>query len=144
MDLIKRSEGCRLTAYQDGAGVWTIGWGYTGPDVHEGLTWSQAQADAELMERINRACDEMAALVKVPLVQGQVDALTDFVYNEGSGTLQLSTLLILLNAGRYSQVPNELYHEDAEGNPHGYVFAGGHVEPGLIARRKAEIALWNS
>ena len=144
VDLVKKSEGCKLVAYQDGAGVWTIGWGYTGPDVHEGLTWSQAQADAELQARIDQACDQVGALVKVPLVQGQVDALTDFVYNLGAGTLERSTLLLILNAGRYAQVPYELFHEDEDGNYHGFVFAGGAVELGLVTRRKAEIALWNS
>lgn len=45
-DLTKFNEGCRLTAYQDGGGVWTIGWGHTGPDILEGLVWPQDKADA--------------------------------------------------------------------------------------------------
>lgn len=156
VDLVKQFESCRLLAYDDARpdyvlqpgdeilGTLTIGWGYTGPDVHIGLTWSQAQADAELLARINQACDQMAALVKVPLVQGQVDALTDFTYNLGSGTLEHSTLLILLNAAEYARVPNELVREDEDGNYHGFVFAGGVVDMGLVDRRKAEISLWNS
>lgn len=43
--LTREFEGCRLEAYQDQGGVWTIGYGHTGPDVHEGLTWTQEQAD---------------------------------------------------------------------------------------------------
>ena len=30
IDRIKKFESCRLTAYQDAAGVWTIGYGHTG------------------------------------------------------------------------------------------------------------------
>lgn len=47
-DLLRRLENCKLTAYQDGAGVWTIGVGHTGPDIREGLVWTQEQADAAL------------------------------------------------------------------------------------------------
>ena len=46
--LIKRWEGCVLRAYKCPAGVWTIGWGATGPDIVEGLRWTQAQADDRL------------------------------------------------------------------------------------------------
>jgi GH24 family phage-related lysozyme (muramidase) len=44
--LIKDSEGCKLTAYQCPAGVWTVGYGCTGADIKKGLTWTQAQAQA--------------------------------------------------------------------------------------------------
>lgn len=50
--LTKRSEGCSLKAYQDLGGVWTIGYGHTGPEVHEGLTWTQEQCDDALKEDI--------------------------------------------------------------------------------------------
>ena len=42
--LTKSFEQCRLTAYQDPLGIWTIGWGHTGPEVVSGLTWTQALA----------------------------------------------------------------------------------------------------
>lgn len=45
-EFTRANEGCRLTAYRDQGGVWTIGWGHTGPGVVEGLTCSQEQADA--------------------------------------------------------------------------------------------------
>lgn len=45
---LQRDEGCRLTAYRDTVGVWTIGYGHTGPEVRQGLTWTQAQADQQL------------------------------------------------------------------------------------------------
>ncbi len=44
----KRLEACRFHAFQDSGGVWTIGYGHTGPDVYEGLVWTQEQCDAAL------------------------------------------------------------------------------------------------
>lgn len=48
--LIKHWEGCRLTAYKPvkGEKYWTIGWGHYGPDVRQGQTITQTQADAML------------------------------------------------------------------------------------------------
>ena len=144
IDLVKEFEGCRLTAYQDVAGVWTIGWGHTGLGVKAGLTWEQGQADGDLDDDIGCAGDYVEEFVEVPLKQGQFDALTDFVFNLGAERLAQSTLLSILNAGNYAAIPGQLFHLDAEGNPHGWIYAGGVVQPGLIRRRQAEIALWNS
>lgn len=73
------------------------------------------------------------SLVKGPLTQGQFDALVDFTYNLGAGTLAHSSLLRMPNAGDYSRVPAELEK---------WIYAAGEVMPGLVARRKAEAALW--
>ena len=51
LDLIKRFEGCELEAYQDAVGIWTIGYGHTGSDVHKGLKITQAQADAGFLKK---------------------------------------------------------------------------------------------
>ena len=144
VDLIKRSESCRLTAYQDPGGVWTVGWGTTFPGLDAGFTWTQEQADNALLGAINVAGQMVSSLVEVPLTQGQFDALVDFTYNMGAGRLQSSTLLRLLNAGNYAVVPYELYHTDSAGQPQGWVFQDHKPLPGLIARRQAEIALWNT
>lgn len=56
---IEAEEGRRLHAYPDpltGAEPWTIGVGHTGPEVHEGLTWTDQQATAALKADIDRAC----------------------------------------------------------------------------------------
>ncbi|HWF62964.1 MAG TPA: lysozyme [Nitrospira sp.] len=133
VDLAKESEGEKLRAYQDPVGVWTIAYGHTGPEVHDGLVWTQEQADAQLAVDLQIHCEQMQALVKVPLTQGQTDALTDFTFNMGSGALKTSTLLRLLNMGQYDQVPAQLAK---------WVYAGGQVLAGLVARRKKEIDLW--
>jgi lysozyme len=72
-------------------------------------------------------------LVTVPLTQNQFSALCSFVYNEGAGRLQTSTLLKLLNAGDYAAVPAQLME---------WVFGGGKKLPGLVTRREAEAALF--
>lgn len=43
-------ESLRLVAYLDSGGVWTIGWGHTGPEVHRGLVWTREQA-AEALKK---------------------------------------------------------------------------------------------
>ena len=48
LNLTMTSESLRLVAYRDAVGVWTIGWGHTGSDVHEGLVWTREQAIAAL------------------------------------------------------------------------------------------------
>ena len=136
IDLIMRSEGCVLTAYEDAAGVWTIGWGHAGSDVYLGsLKWSQEQADAALQRDLGRASGAVERMVKVPLTQGQFDALVDFTFNLGAGRLASSTLLKCLNAGRYDDACEHLLRWDH----------AGHVElTGLKARREAEAEMWRT
>lgn len=97
---LKNEEGCRLRAYQDTVGVWTIGYGHTGPDVYPGLVWTQDQAEKALARRLET---EFGAAVnsgvKVPLKQYQFDALVSFSYNVGVSAFLNSTLLRKLNAG---------------------------------------------
>ena len=52
---IKLDEGCRLLAYKDTEGVWTIGWGHTGAGVGPGVVWSQNMADRVLDHDIDIA-----------------------------------------------------------------------------------------
>jgi ABC-type branched-subunit amino acid transport system substrate-binding protein len=75
--LIQQFEGLRLKAYQDAVGVWTIGYGHTGPDVTPGLVISQAQADALLARDLSRFEAGVTRLAAVPLNQNQFDALGD-------------------------------------------------------------------
>ncbi len=55
---IENAEGCKLTAYPDTEGVWTIGWGHELPNQDgsaRGLTWTQDQADDQLLDDISIA-----------------------------------------------------------------------------------------
>ena len=54
LSLIKRFEGVRLIAYPDVGGVWTIGWGHTGPDVVRGMEITQEEADALLVKDVSK------------------------------------------------------------------------------------------
>jgi lysozyme len=135
VDLTKRFESCRLTAYQDVKGVWTIGWGHTGPEVRAGLVWTQAQADDALLADTARAVQDVNTHVTVALTQGEFDALVDFAFNCGNGNLNTSTLLRLLNAGDYANAANEFVKWD---------HAGGKEVAGLLRRRLAEKAEFQS
>lgn len=121
-------EGCRLQAYQDQVGVWTIGYGHT-KGVTKGMTCDQPQAEFWLAEDVKQAADEVNRKVKVPLIQGQFDALVDFVFNLGSGNFESSTLLRKLNAGDYKGAAAEFKRWNR---------AGGVVRSGLLHRRLAE------
>jgi lysozyme len=130
--LIKEYEGLRLEAYEDGAGVWTIGFGSTG-NVHKGDTISAEQAEMRLEASLIEVEQAVSRIVKVPLTDNQFSALVCFAYNVGSGALEKSTLLKKLNEGGYDLVPSYLKS---------WIFAGGKVERGLVKRRAAEAALW--
>lgn len=128
LQLTEGFESCRLTAYQDSRGVWTIGYGHTG-NVLPGMTCTQAQAESYLLHDIAWAVLEVNRLVHVPLTQGEFDALVDFVFNCGAGNFQHSTLLETLNHGDHPRAAAEFDKWDR---------AGGAELPGLLRRRKAE------
>lgn len=132
--LIRASEGFRAEAYRDPAGLWTIGYGHkitSVPQVTE--VWTEDQANLVMQSDALEACEQVQSLVVAMLTQGQLDALTDFVFNLGAERLKESTLLRKLNAGNYADVPAELGR---------WIYAGGKIQPGLQIRREAEIKLW--
>src|ERR1700747_1130752 len=100
--LTQQFEGCRLTAYQDQVGVWTIGYGHTGAGVVSGLTISQDQAAALLMSDVAAVCAYVHPAVTVALQQNECDALVDVVFTLGRGAFAGSTLLRELNAGNFA------------------------------------------
>ncbi|OVE49469.1 lysozyme [Chromobacterium violaceum] len=135
ISLIKQFEGLRLAAYQDMVGVWTIGYGHTGPDVKAGLIITQQQADQLLAADLEKFETGVGQLVAVPLNANQFAALVSFSYNLGLGNLRSSTLLRLLNQGDYAGAAAQFPRWNR---------AGGQVVAGLTRRRLAEQALFNS
>ncbi|MGA8531869.1 MAG: lysozyme [Acidobacteriaceae bacterium] len=131
--LTEQFEGCRLTAYQDQTGVWTIGYGHTGPDVRAGLTITLEEAEALLAKDVSSAAAFVNRIVMVEVTQQEFDALVDFVFNLGVGTFERSTLLRLLNAGEFAAAAAQFALWDR---------AGGAVVAGLLRRRQAETALF--
>ena len=130
--LIKKYEGLRLTAYKCPAGVWTIGYGHTA-DVLEGQKITEKQADEFFDKDIKQFEDAVNSLVKVPLKQGQFDALVSFVYNVGKTAFANSTLLKMLNSGNYSGAGEQFLVWNK-------IQKGKKLVPceGLTRRRKAE------
>ncbi|WP_165464241.1 lysozyme [Enterobacter cloacae] len=137
--LIKQFEGCKLTAYQDSVGVWTIGYGWTQPvdgkPIRAGMTIKQETAERLLKTGLVSYESDVSRLVKVGLNQGQFDALVSFTYNLGARSLSTSTLLRKLNAGDYAGAAEEFLRWNK---------AGGKVLNGLTRRRGAERALFLS
>ena len=132
LDLIKSFEGLRLSAYKDVVGVVTIGYGTTS-GVKMGDTITKERAEDLLRADVKRFEDQVLRLVKVPLTQGQFDALVSFTYNLGAANLGNSTLLRLLNAGDYKGAAAQFDR---------WTKAGGKELPGLVKRRAAERALF--
>ena len=124
--LIKKFEGCELEAYQCSAGVWTIGYGHT-KDVEEGDTISKDQAEEMLVEELHEYENYVNEYVNVALSQNQ------FVYNLGPANLKASTMLKVLNDGKYEDVPYQMKRWNK---------AGGKVLDGLVRRREAEALLY--
>ena len=138
INLIKRFEGCYLTAYQDCVGVWTIGYGttnadksITGTSIYRGLKISQSTADEWLRLSINK---KYAPNVNkfdyiYHWTQNEFDALCSFAYNLGS-------IDGLVSKGKLakSSIPSVMKQ---------YVNAGGKRLNGLVRRRNAEAELFN-
>lgn len=135
LEFITKHEGEVLSVYDDVAGYPTIGVGHLirddDPDFSGGIT--HAQAIDLLREDAGHAEDSVSNRVTVALTQTQYDALVSFVFNIGGGAFRASTLLRLLNQGRYDDVPEQLRRWNK---------AGGKVVQGLINRREAECRLW--
>jgi len=133
LPLVKRWEGCQLTAYLCPAGVWTVGYGSTGPDVRAGVVWTQEQAEKRLGDDLRRFGARVDALVLVALDAGQMAACASLAYNIGVDAFRKSTLLRKLNAGDYAGAAMEFDK---------WVRGGGRVLPGLVNRRAEERRLF--
>lgn len=139
IDLICSFEGLRLTAYDDGVGVWTIGFGTikypNGVRVKRGDTCTLEQAKSYMKHDLIEFEHTVNSLVKVPLNQNQVDALVSLTYNIGSGAFKSSTLLKKLNLSDYKGAADQF---DV------WVNAGGKRMQGLANRRAKEKSLFLS
>lgn len=132
--LIKAFEGLRLAAYRCPAGVWTIGYGHTGPDVKPGQRITAAEAEALLRGDLDRFESGVErALNGVVTTENQFAAMVSLAYNIGLGGFGRSAVLRLHKAGKFTLAANALLL---------WVKAGGRSLPGLVRRRTAERALY--
>jgi lysozyme len=126
--LVKLFEGCKLEAYQDSVGIWTIGYGHT-KGIKKGDKITQEQATKFLHKDLDIHSDPINKLVKVNLSQNQYDALASFIFNLGGRNFSTSTLLKKLNQEDYQATANEFPRWNK---------AGGKVLRGLTRRRECE------
>ena len=139
LNLLKEWEGCILHIYKDAAGLPTIGIGHLltkeekiGNKYANGIT--EEEALQILAKDVVPAENAVNSHVSVQLSQNQFDALVSFTFNCGVGAFANSTLLKVLNAGNYNEVPAQLMR---------WTKAGGKTCDGLVTRRKNECNLWN-
>lgn len=141
IDLVKRFEGCKLKAYKDPVGIWTIGVGIirypNGKPVKQGDVITQAQAEEYLMHELNMKAGQIQHhFYNVFLTQNQMDAIISFAFNCGVAALGKSTLLKKIKAN-----PND---PSIELEFMKWVKGGNKVLPGLVKRRQAESDLYFS
>ncbi|OYX29412.1 MAG: hypothetical protein B7Y99_13215 [Caulobacterales bacterium 32-69-10] len=134
---VAEHEGLRLESYADPGGVWTVGYGHTGPEVHAGLRITAVKARAWLGEDLEAAAARLQAVVRrdaiEALSEGQYAALLSFVFNLGADPKWI--IWKRLNARRFDAVPAEMMR---------FVHVGRTRLAGLVNRRAAEVALWST
>jgi lysozyme len=133
---VQSFEGYFPKAYLDPIGVLTIGWGHTNhhePKFSAGEVWSREKCEEVFRKDMRIFEDAVIRNVRVPLTQGQFDALVSFTYNCGEGNLRKSSLLRRLNAGDYEGAAAQFAYWNK---------AGGRVLPGLTRRRTAEALMF--
>lgn len=139
IELITHFEHFYPKAYQDPAGIWTIGYGtirVNGKRVTAGMTCTKVQATLWMEEDIQSAVSDILRVCGVPLKQQELDALASFVYNVGIGNFQGSSLLKNIKAKKPVTETNFTSWNKARIN--------GKLQPlpGLLRRRRAEHFLY--
>jgi lysozyme len=133
VDLVKLYEGCKLKAYKDQGGVWTVGYGATGYGINKDTVWTQEQADYQLLTRLNAFASQVSSAVGLRVNQNQFDAMVSLCYNIGPAAFRGSTLVKLVNDRDYEAAGKQFLKWDR---------VGGVYSAGLEARRMAEMALF--
>ena len=151
IEQIKKDEGVRNKPYQCPALLWTVGVGHVIDPNHAKVPMADRKAlpipagwdriltsieiDEILRTDLNRFEQGVLRLIKVPLTQGQFDALVSFSFNVGLGNLQNSTLRMKLNRSEYDAAAEQFLV---------WTKAGGKVLPGLVKRRTHEKEMFES
>lgn len=126
LKLLMLREGKRNKAYKDTKGIWTIGVGHTGPEVTEGLVWTDDQVLAQLAKDVSITEECINRTVKVAISQNMFDALSSFIFNVGVGAFERSTMLKKINLGDFGGA--------------GMEFDKWHIPPEITSRRNSEKA----
>lgn len=135
LKLLRVFEGCRLCAYRDIVGIWTICYGST-TGVKEGQRKTQAECEALLASEAGRFMLRVLQLApNLVNSPARLAAVTSLAYNIGTGALRASTLLRKCKAGQWSAASAQFPRWDK---------AGGKPVRGLQRRRAAERVLFDS
>ena len=151
IDQIKKDEGVRNKPYQCPALLWTVGVGHVIDPNHAKVPmadrkqlpiptgWDRVLSADEIDDILRTDLARFEAgvlrLIKVPLTQGQFDALVSFSFNVGLGNLQNSTLRMKVNRSEFEAAAEQFLV---------WTKAGGKVLPGLVKRRTHEKEMFES
>jgi len=133
LDFIKAAEGCKLKAYLDEGGIWTVGYGQTGRHVTKDTVWTQEQADESLVHYVTPLLDVIEDLVRVEVSDNQMGALVSLAYNIGTSAFAKSTVLRELNKKHFDEAADAFLM---------WRKVAGKDSPGLLKRRQRERALF--
>lgn len=131
--IIRHFEGLFLRAYLCPAGIPTIGYGATGPDIKLGMIWTRTQAEERLERDAARVAATAINLCPQLNTPGRHLAIADFTYNLGPTRLAGSTLRRRIRRAEWSAAADEFPR---------WVRGGGRVLPGLVSRRAFERQLF--
>lgn len=148
---IKNKEGLRLEAYSCPSNVLTIGYGHTGCNVYSGMKITKEEAERLFKLDLVVHENNVNKLVKVPLTQGQFDALVSLEYNIGYGNFKSSSILRLVNGKRYKEAGQRFLFENPNAKTPEQKYKGcwvfseqKKVLPGLVLRRREEQKMFMS
>lgn len=130
--IIKEFEGCRLSAYRDTGGIWTIGFGHT-RGVQPGMRITQEEADAFFEQDLAAAEFTVRRQVTRLVNENQFSALVSFAYNVPFKEFRESTLLKRVNEGHFGEAESEFAR---------WVYDDGKKLVGLVRRRMCEATLF--
>lgn len=132
LDIIKRFETLRLTAYADPIGIPTIGYGHT-RGVKLGDTITEEHANMFLADDLQDAESHIEQMINIDININQFSAMVCLVFNIGWSDFAKSTIRRLVNDGDFDGAAGEFCK---------WNHAGGQQLPGLTRRRQAEEELF--
>lgn len=143
LELIRKHEGLRLTAYKDTGGVWTIGYGYT-LGVTPGMMITYEKAEELLKVYLKQQDESLSKLLSnIELnSQKQYDVISSFVYNVGIKQFSTSTFLKKIAEKNWLAAADQLIRIDPTGKYRGWIYDNGKAIKGLINRRLDEKKLF--
>lgn len=139
LEYLKEKERFKPNKYQDSGGVWTIGYGFTDPEIVKRETLTEQEASDLLVKDIEYRRNRLRSQITTwdKLNQNQQDALISYSFNVGAENWKRfqPKLLAALNEGRFDEAAKYM---NAVHDKKGQKLAG------LVKRRKEEQEWFNS